>query len=190
MTYSLPFDKPGRFWKGNIHAHSTLSDGQLAPGQVCKRYEDAGYDKNDSWHFLDILTDKGKRLHAIATDDAHFTARYQDFQRGWVHVKSENLEPDSLANALKAGHFYSSTGPQFDRIRITDQGIVHVQCSPVERIFLTGKGSKAQRQWGDGITDAAFDLSECDSPWCRVSIRDKSGNRAWSNPIWLDGSGD
>ena len=27
--HALPFDKPGRFWKGNLHTHSTLSDGAL-----------------------------------------------------------------------------------------------------------------------------------------------------------------
>ena len=44
----LPFDKPGKFWKGNIHTHSTRSDGALPPEEVCRRYREAGY------HFLSI----------------------------------------------------------------------------------------------------------------------------------------
>ncbi len=51
-----PFDQPGRFWKGNLHTHSTASDGEHSPAEVCRRYRDAGYD------FL-ALTD-------------HFLARY------------------------------------------------------------------------------------------------------------------
>ena len=33
MTHSLPaFTAPGRFWRGNLHTHSTRSDGVLEPG--------------------------------------------------------------------------------------------------------------------------------------------------------------
>ncbi|NKC16663.1 MAG: phosphotransferase [Gammaproteobacteria bacterium] len=53
---TLPFDKPGRFWRGNLHTHSTRSDGIYCAEEVCRRYREAGYD------FLAI------------TD--HFTARY------------------------------------------------------------------------------------------------------------------
>ncbi len=38
------FAKPGRFFRGNLHTHSTVSDGALDPGEVCQRYAEAGYD--------------------------------------------------------------------------------------------------------------------------------------------------
>jgi predicted metal-dependent phosphoesterase TrpH len=38
------FAAPGQFWRGNLHTHSNLSDGALAPGEVCRLYGDAGYD--------------------------------------------------------------------------------------------------------------------------------------------------
>ncbi|MEM8838643.1 MAG: CehA/McbA family metallohydrolase [Pseudomonadota bacterium] len=38
------FEKPGRFFKGNLHTHSNRSDGALPPDEVCKRYREAGYD--------------------------------------------------------------------------------------------------------------------------------------------------
>jgi predicted metal-dependent phosphoesterase TrpH len=41
---NLPFGQPGRFYRGNLHTHSTNSDGQLPPEEVCARYRDAGYD--------------------------------------------------------------------------------------------------------------------------------------------------
>lgn len=50
------FRRPGRFLRGNLHTHSTLSDGAAEPASVCAHYRDAGYD------FL-ALTD-------------HFLARY------------------------------------------------------------------------------------------------------------------
>jgi histidinol phosphatase-like PHP family hydrolase len=44
MTRPLAFTAPGRFWRGNIHTHSTRSDGVLAPEEVCRRYRAEGYD--------------------------------------------------------------------------------------------------------------------------------------------------
>ena len=38
------FEQTGRFWRGNIHGHSTNSDGRLEPEEVCRRYRDQGYD--------------------------------------------------------------------------------------------------------------------------------------------------
>lgn len=38
------FKAPGQFWRGNIHGHSTNSDGHLTPEQVCAAYHEQGYD--------------------------------------------------------------------------------------------------------------------------------------------------
>jgi hypothetical protein len=55
MTDLSPFSLPGRFWRGNLHTHSTLSDGVLQPDEVVEAYKDAGYDfMMLSDHFLDI----------------------------------------------------------------------------------------------------------------------------------------
>jgi hypothetical protein len=40
----LPFDRPGRFWRGNLHTHSDRSDGALSPVRVARLYREAGYD--------------------------------------------------------------------------------------------------------------------------------------------------
>ncbi|MDJ0612788.1 MAG: CehA/McbA family metallohydrolase [Rhizobiaceae bacterium] len=38
------FSAPGKFFKGNLHTHSNVSDGALPPEEVCKRYRENGYD--------------------------------------------------------------------------------------------------------------------------------------------------
>jgi hypothetical protein len=38
------FVREGRFWRGNLHTHSTRSDGRLPPEAVAAYYRDAGYD--------------------------------------------------------------------------------------------------------------------------------------------------
>ena len=234
MSQSLPaFTAPGRFWRGNLHTHSTRSDGVLDPEEVCRRYRAEGYDflaltdhfigrygypivdtlpfrtnsfttipgaelhsgamaNGELWHILavglppdfapshspdfrpvegqesgaalaaravaagafvavahpqwsgmtlddarsimaahaveiynhgcaegcdradgfgiaDLLLSEGRRLSLIATDDAHFSE--PDHFGGWVMVKARANEPEALLDALKAGHFYSSQGP-------------------------------------------------------------------------------
>ena len=44
MTRLSAFSAPGRFWRGNLHTHSTRSDGVLDPAEVCRRYRAEGYD--------------------------------------------------------------------------------------------------------------------------------------------------
>ncbi len=39
-----PFERPGEFFRGNLHGHSDNSDGLLPAETVCARYRDAGYD--------------------------------------------------------------------------------------------------------------------------------------------------
>ena len=39
-----PFDKPGSFYRGNLHTPSTASDGARSPRAVCYSYRRRGYD--------------------------------------------------------------------------------------------------------------------------------------------------
>lgn len=300
---NLPFSQPGRFWKGNLHTHSTNSDGTLSPETVCRRYAEAGYDflaltehftprynfpitdtrhlrtetfttligaelhtgkaemgeqwhilsvglpldfappvngetgpaiaaraletgafvsmahpcrcvltesdavalgdvhavevynagsadendRADSWAYLDLLLSRGHRYLAHAADDFHNLPHRRDFAMGWVHVKADALDPDALLTALKAGHFYSSTGPQIHDIQVDPGKTVHIRCSPVESVFVTGTLTRAARVHGLGVTEVELDISKFTSPFCRVTVRDAQGRRAWSNPIWLEG---
>ncbi|MAC77188.1 MAG: phosphotransferase [Rhodobacteraceae bacterium] len=43
MTDAM-FAAPGTFRRGNLHTHSTRSDGVLDPAEVCRRYQAEGYD--------------------------------------------------------------------------------------------------------------------------------------------------
>ena len=151
------------------------------PAHAVEIYNGVAADANDrpeSWHILDVLLDRRQRYFAYAADDAHFTPNYHDFRRGWVQVKAEELSPEALLSALKSGAFYSSTGPQIYDITVIPGERLTVYCSPAERIFLTGVGSASQRAWGNGLTSAEFDLSEWDSHYCRVTVRDRLGGRA------------
>jgi hypothetical protein len=297
---NLPFDKPGRFWRGNLHTHTKRSDGGLDVAEVVAAYRGQGYDflaitdhfmerfgfpivdtrpfrdngfttiigaelhapalsHGEPWHLLAVglpddfaplmpdengpaiarraveagaflaiahpswyslsiadalsidvahaievynhtahhhndrgeswaLTDQllmtGRRLHALATDDAHFSTR-PDYFGGWVQVKSESLDPEALVAALKQGHFYASQGPEIFDI-VIDADELTVSSSAAQTIYLTGGGSVSQRHRGDRIFGATFSLGRFRGSYCRVTVVDDWGRRAWSNPIWLD----
>jgi len=299
--HSFPFDQPGRFWRGNLHTHSTLSDGQLSPEQVVQVYRENGYDflaltehflasydyviadtrafrspgfttligaelhagqtelgnlwhilavglpldfaptlpgedgpaitrraldagafvavahpywhtltegdvvslgdvhaievynatsadhndRADSWHMLDLMAMRGRRYSACATDDAHFNPNRWDAARGWVWVKSEELTPEALLAALKAGAYYSSTGPEIYDIQVYPRDRAIVRCSPAQRVFVTGSQYHAASVHGHGLTHAEISLKTFASPYARITVRDTWGRAAWSNPIWL-----
>ena len=293
------FDRPGSFWRGNIHGHSTNSDGALTPEAACARYRDAGYDfvsltdhfrpnynfpisdtrdfrtngfttilgaevhapktsRDVDWHLLavglpadfpatradetgvslaercveagafvaiphphwyqltledaltidcahaieaynhtsqvhsdrgdglvmlDDMLNAGRRIDTIAVDDSHWHA--DDGFGGWVMVKAKANEPDLLLQALKDGAYYSSQGPEIHHISIEGDELV-VHCSPAAAVMLLGPVSTNERALGRNFTKARLPIEAFKGQWCRLSVVDALGRRAWSNPLWLD----
>lgn len=296
-----PFEQPGRFWRGNLHTHSTRSDGRLSPETVCQHYAEAGYDfmaltdhflpqydfpltdttpyrsatfttligaelhtqrmeLGNPWHIvavglpsdfaptreeetgpelaeralqagafvtaahpqwfamtendmlslgavhgieiynggcaddndsaestylLDLMLARGKHYNATATDDAHFAPPNRDFARGWVMVRSETLAPEALLASLKAGHYYSSTGPEIYDITVVPGESLSVRCSPASQIFALGIPTEYKSVRDHNLMQAKFDLTNWRSPYVRVTVRDENDRKAWSNPIWF-----
>lgn len=154
--------------------------------------------REDGWHFADQMYALGHRLTAYAADDAHFKdprGEFADAFGGWVHVKSASLDSDAILQALKDGHFYSSTGPEILDIALDDEAL-RVQTSPVQTYLVSGAGARFARLYGEPLTEAVFPLRKPDGtlfPWAsknyvRFTATAEDGTRAWSNPIWLDGA--
>ena len=131
---------------------------------------------------VDYLLQENKKIFLTATDDSHF--RMPDAGGGWVMVASNNLNEQSILDSLKMGKYYSSTGVEILKFEIQNN-LVKVISSPAEHITLVGKGSKSLSVNGNNITEAIFDLNTLDTNWFRISIIDKFGGFAWSNPVWL-----
>ena len=166
----------------------TLSDARsITAAHAVETYNHGcatGCDRADGFHTLDLLLSEGRHLNLIATDDAHFTE--PDHFGGWVMVKSETNEPDALLQALKTGSYYSSQGPEIRNIEVSAKHVV-VNCSSVATVIVQGQGSAAVAKHGEAMTEAEINLARFhNSPWIRVTIIDRAGKRAWSNPIWFD----
>ena len=139
-------------------------------------------------YMLDGLLERGQRVLVNAGDDAHF-GHPQDRFGGWVEVHCESLNPEALLSSLKAGRYYSTQGPSFREL-LAEGEQLWVQASDVYAITLTGSGDRWQSgqtrtsEGGGPIREAEFDLSPFRGSYCRVTVVDPAGRRAWSNPIW------
>ena len=141
--------------------------------------------KGDSTGYLDRLLSQGHRYHAIATDDAHFGDLRPDVFENWVMVRSRMLNPNSLLTALHKGHFYSSQGPQIRTMKITGKSL-RLATSPVRYIQISSQSfSNAYINAPRDVTSARLDISPLRGNYARVTVIDKRGRKAWTNPFWL-----
>ena len=83
-----PFDKPGQFYRGNTHAHSTRSDGSLSPAELASTYRDRGYD------FIAVTDHYMERFGFPVTDTTDLRTR------GTLHLHARA----GLGRMLKAWH--------------------------------------------------------------------------------------
>ena len=102
-------------------------------------------------------------------------------------VRCKKLHPDALVEALHAGSFYSSQGPDILSVRPIGGGKkLSVRTSPVRAMRLTGRGSSASTVAGNAdITSAQLDMASINGPFARLTVFDKRGRRAWTNPFRL-----
>jgi hypothetical protein len=136
---------------------------------------------------LDGLMEGGRRLLVNAGDDAHF-GHPRDRFGGWIEVRSERLDPEDLLSSMKAGHYYSTQGPSIRELLVDGDRLL-VKTSEAYAINVTTGGDRWQsgdeRHNPEGsISEAEFDLTPFRGSYCRVTVVDADGKRAWSNPVW------
>ena len=142
-------------------------------------------DRYDSFYIAELMLHRGYRFNLVATDDYHGAPHLREAELGWVWVKAEENEPDALVAALKAGDYYSSSGPRVYDLEVIPGKSVYVACDPADLIVITGTGYQASSTTEPGTTEVELDIRHFDSPYLRLTVRDDSGRFAWTNPIWL-----
>lgn len=132
------FDGPGALRRGNLHCHSTRSDGELTPARVCAFYREAGYS------FV-CVTDHFRKKHGFPVTD---TAPYREdgfttllgaelhagrIESGEVwHIlavglpedfaptRKEETGPELARRALGAGAFVALPHPEWYALTLSD----------------------------------------------------------------------
>lgn len=165
------FKAAGQFYRGNIHTHSTRSDGALHPDVVCRAYAQAGYD------FLCLSDHFTERFGFPVVDTAPYrTDTFTTIMGAEIHAPQNShgevwhllacglpldFAPlgdgeDAVAlaeRAVAAGAFLGIAHPQWSSLRIEDgrqmAGIAHA----VE-IYNTGCHVECDRPDGTALLDA------------------------------------
>lgn len=152
----------------------------------CDRESLTGY----ATDYYDYALQHGRKLYAFASDDAHaedMDKKVKEFFGGWICVSSDRLTQIDIVNSIKSGDFYASMGPEIHKIEIIDNEI-HIETSPVMSIAFISypeHGLNAFNKDGSEITSAAFKIKP-NIKYVRIEITDKSGKKAWSNPVYYN----
>jgi hypothetical protein len=145
-------------------------------------------DRANGSYMLDGLLEGGHKVLVNAGDDAHF-GHPRDRFGGWVEAHCDRLDPEALLASMMAGRYYSTQGPSLREL-IVDGDRLRVETGEAYAIALTGGGDRWQRgserhsEAGAPVTEAEFDLAPFRGSYCRVTVVDPAGRRAWSNPVW------
>ncbi|MCX7889577.1 MAG: CehA/McbA family metallohydrolase [Rhodobacteraceae bacterium] len=171
------FTAPGRFWRGNLHTHSTRSDGILPPEEVCRRYRDEGYDfialtdhfvgtygypivDTRPWRTNSFTTILGAELHsgamangelwhilAVGLPEDFAPSRSPDFG---VHPGMESGAAIA-ARARAAGAFVAIAHPQWSGLTLADARAI--EAAHAVEIYNHGCWAGCDRGDGFGIAD-------------------------------------
>ncbi len=144
------------------------------------------YEMDNNAAYWDELLGQGVKIYGVATDDGHGMHHHC---KGWVRVRAEN-NIASILNALENGAFYASCGPEIYDFYVED-GKAILECSPVAKVRLHSDmhPSHMRRDPEGNITHVEFNIGEgdaCGYRYVRMTVIDKDGKQAWTNPIWLD----
>jgi hypothetical protein len=176
---------PHPAWNGVVHSDGLRLIDSVDAIEIHNEAHKVDSDRGSGWYLADSLATAGHRFSTFAADDAHFKTDRFDRFGGWIQVKAESLDPESLLKALKAGHYYSSTGAAINNVEITDTEII-VETNPAIGIMLGGAGTIRQYVRGDRLTRASFSRGLFQSKFFRVIVVQADGEKAWSSPIWLE----
>lgn len=161
---------PGRFYKGNIHTHSTASDAVRDPETVCAMYRDAGYDfLSLTDHFLpkfgfpitDTRPYRSNRFTTIPGAEVH--APRTELGEMW-HILSVGLPhdfaptpPDETASALTArcaaaGAYVAIAHPAWYGLTVADAE--SITAAHAVEVYNHTSAVKVDRGDGAGLLDA------------------------------------
>ena len=103
-------------------------------------------------------------------------------------VAADALKAGAIIKVLKAGDYFASCRPAFTSIRL-EGAMLHVTCSPVDRIVVAAGANRSFATISDGMNEAQIEISRTDFEFFRVVLTDRAGKQAWSNPYWMDDLG-
>jgi len=166
-----PFTSPGRFWRGNLHGHSTVSDGEASVEDICRRYDAEGYDFIClSDHFMarfgfqiaDTKPDRSNGFSTLIGAEVHAPQTSQG--QAW-HILAVGLPedfsatrayetgPDLARRAAEAGAFVAIAHPHLSGLTADDS--LSIDAAHAIEVY----NHTAAIRYGRGFGEAAGDVA-------------------------------
>lgn len=164
------FSTPGRFFRGNLHGHSTRSDGALDPGEVCARYRREGYDfVTLSDHFIErfgfpvtdtramradgFTTVLGAEVHSGETSRGivwHILA--VGLPLDFAPTRPDETGPELARRCAEAGAFVAVAHPHW--YNLTEADALQIDVAHAVEVYNHTCQVNADRGYGDDLWDA------------------------------------
>ena len=101
-------------------------------------------------------------------------------------MKALDLTVESIMEGIGRGRFYSSNGPEIQDVEV-DGGEIRVASSPVKSIaFISNEGHGENNTVEEGSLEEAVYAVTGSEAYVRIEITDRSGRKAWSNPVYVE----
>lgn len=138
----------------------------------------------------DKVLSSGLPIWGVATDDSHqFKGEFSPARinpgRGWVMVRADGLDQDSIMDGLQSGEFYASTGVTLPELEQGPEGIKLRIAEDGDFMYTTRFVGK------DGVTlKVVFGLEaeyqpRGDEGYFRATVTCTNGGSAWTQPVFL-----
>ena len=148
-----------------------------------------GYDDYNPGVYDEMLRG-GERIFCIAADDNH--NERPDGKIGcdscgaFTVIFAEELSYKAVMDALFAGNFYASQGPEIYSMYYED-GRIYLKCSPAVRVFSS---TNRRRTWSyymedEPLTEVSFRVHD-DDKYLRITVVDEYGRHANTIAYWRD----
>lgn len=177
MTRPLAFTAPGRFWRGNLHTHSTRSDGVLPPEEVCRRYQAEGYDflaltdhfiGRYGYPIVDTVPMRGAGFTTILGAELHSGSMANgelwhilavglpagfapSHSPDFLPVAGQETGPEIAARAVAAGAFVAVAHPQWSGLTLADAR--SITAAHAVEVYNHGCATGCDRPDGFAIAD-------------------------------------
>lgn len=133
----------------------------------------------DKW---DRLLAKGKHIWGFATDDSHEHPEHD--AKGWVMVQSASRAPGDIAEAMRQGHFYASTGVKIDTVS-TDGMTVTLSSENTQKYRVYSDKGKVIH-FADGPYMTFTVKPDKDRTYIRIECYGPGDAMAWLQPMFIE----
>ena len=144
----------------------------------------------ESEYEWDYCLRHGKRMFAVAADDAHEYFHESDrlIGNGYTMVCAPALTPTAISTALGQGHFYASLGPVIEDMRVEGNRLKMRFSSAQEARLVSWPWFSPAHFSQSGVatlTSAEWELTQ-KNKYVRPEIIGADGKKAWGPPVFMD----